>query len=309
MLQRILLGPQRPITNLDSVFKQAAIPEGPIAVISTGWQEAEGDIDDVYQLVQRPLIDLKLYHRAEEIFHKDENFLKTYRVRQDQLKELQRLYHARLRQMMNATRKMYKATGSTDLIAVAQEHAMHQLRELDKHHLSRIADVYNDYAESLTDEQTNLIEEQKNSINESIKECSTVLITGGNVLIMLNRLQMFDMKDLLASRHIVAWSAGAMVLSDLIVLYHERNPLGRRDPEVVGPGMGILPKRIFLPDANTRLRESDHIRLGIFSQRFAPSECITLNNGSHLCIAEKQVQTAVGIETITSAGEIKELTL
>jgi hypothetical protein len=44
------------------------LPDGPLAVISAGWQEAEGDIGDVQQFVGRPVRDLTLYQRAEKIF-------------------------------------------------------------------------------------------------------------------------------------------------------------------------------------------------------------------------------------------------
>ena len=72
MPERILLGPQRPHTNLPEAFRDRGLPGGPVAVISAGWQEAEGDIDDVRALVPRELIDLELYRRAEELFRQVE---------------------------------------------------------------------------------------------------------------------------------------------------------------------------------------------------------------------------------------------
>ena len=111
---RLLLGPQRPVTNLGDAVKAAGIPEGPVAVISAGWQEAEGDIDDVQQLIPRPLVDLRLYHRAEEIFATQRQLHELYRSRQDQLKELQRLYRLRLRQLMIAARHTLKADARSE---------------------------------------------------------------------------------------------------------------------------------------------------------------------------------------------------
>ena len=64
MFKRILLGPQHPNVNLGDAFAAAELPDGPIAVISAGWQEAEGDLEHVNRSVQRHLVDLRLYQRA-----------------------------------------------------------------------------------------------------------------------------------------------------------------------------------------------------------------------------------------------------
>ena len=137
--------------------------------------------------------------------------------------------------------------------------------------------------------------------------CATTLITGGNVLVLMNRLQLFAMQGQLAARHLITWSAGAMVLSDTIVLYHDRTPLGRRDPEVLGPGLGIIPRLIFLPDARKRLQYKDRARVGIFSDRFAPADCITLNNGSLFHFDEKRVHRVEKTSRLSSQGDIQEL--
>ncbi len=56
MAEYFLLGPQRPSVNLDAAFERLD-DDQPIAVVSAGWQEAEGDIDDVSEIVRRPLVD------------------------------------------------------------------------------------------------------------------------------------------------------------------------------------------------------------------------------------------------------------
>ena len=40
-----------------------------------------------------------------------------------------------------------------------------------------------------------------------------------------------------------------MVLCDRIVLFHDKLPQGRRDAEILGQGMGMLPRLVLLPDA------------------------------------------------------------
>jgi len=305
-LQRILLGPQRPTINLGRV-REVALPEGPMAVISAGWQEAEADIDEVYEQVQSPLLDLKLYQRAEQVFSEDPNLHKAYRQRQDRLQELQQLYRMRLRQLMTAARRIRRAKAARDLVEAELQHAVAQLRELDQHHLGRIATVYDEFADALGPNSSGLLADHIAEINTILEDCDSVLITGGNVLVLLNRLQLFDLKAQLAKRHLVAWSAGAMVLSDLIVLYHDRTPLGRRDVEVLGPGMGILHDKIFLPDARKRLLEKDVSRISVLHERFSPADCITLNSGSFLRLYDNIIQTAEQVGYLGESGRVQGL--
>jgi hypothetical protein len=305
MPQRLLLGPQRPVLNLGEVMAQAPLPEGPIAVISAGWQEAEGDIDDIRELVDRPLIDLELYHRAEQVFAGDEALREAYRQRQDRLQEQQRLYRLRLQQSMLAARQVRRATAAKDLIAAEERHAISQLRALDRHHLRRVDTLHAEFEDTIRGSRQRI--EQVAAIEEKLAQCATVLITGGNVLVLLNRLQLFDMRKRLAERHLVAWSAGAMVLSDRIVLFHDKTPLGRRDPELLGGGLGLLPGYIFLPDAHRRLREKDAVRTRLFNGRFAPARCVTLNSGALLHFSDGRVQHAVDVGYLNINGTISEL--
>jgi len=43
---RVLLGPQNPVRNFGEAIRETGLPEGPLAVISAGWQEAENDLDE-----------------------------------------------------------------------------------------------------------------------------------------------------------------------------------------------------------------------------------------------------------------------
>jgi hypothetical protein len=303
MSQRLLLGPQRPITNLRDIAR----PEGPIAVISAGWQEAEGDIEDIHELVKTPLVDLNLYHRTEEIFAADGSLHALYRRRQEHLIELQRLYRIRLRQLMLAARQLRRADAAPQILAVEQRHAISQLRALDRHHLQRIESIHAEFEDSIAAGSAALLAEHTAAIEKTIAACPTVLITGGNVAVLLNRLRLFGVHKMLQDRQLIAWSAGAMVLGDLIVLYHDHTPQGRRDPEVFSIGAGIIPRHIFLPDARRRLKENDAVRIGLFSKRFAPAQCITLDSGSSLQFDGTAIEAAEDVGCLMQKGTIKRV--
>ena len=299
---RLLLGPQRPVTNLGSAIGDANIPDGPIAVVSAGWQEAEGDIDDVRSIVGRELRDVGIYARAETLMASDRVLQDAYRQRQESLRELQRLYRLRLRYLTIAARRTLRAEGNPALLQPEQRHAIAQLRALDRHHLNRVRSILAEFDAQFNSVNYGPIAEQTAQVAAIMDGCSAVLITGGNVVVTLNRLLLFGLGPHLEARNIVAWSAGAMVLSDNIVLFHDRLPQGRRDAEILGPGLGQLPRFVFLPDAKRRIRDNDTARAGAFCRRFAPDTCVTLDSGSSLTFSGQTLVAASGARRITTRG-------
>jgi hypothetical protein len=304
---RLLLGPQRPTLNLGEAIAAAGLPEGRLAVISAGWQEAEGDLDDVREVVGRPLTDLRLHQRAEEVFAAESQLATAYRTRQDTLQEQQRLYRLRLTQLAIAARQILGADGDRDLLAAEQRHAIAQLRALDRHHLHRTETVHGRFDESCNITTNTLLAKHATEIREVLDSSSAVLITGGNIVVLLNRMRLFGVEKLLRDKHVIAWSAGAMVLAERIVLYHDRAPQGRRDPEILGAGCGLLPGYVFLPDTERRLREDDRVHIGLMCRRFSPDLCVTLDSGAALKLADARIEDPGGAQRFNRNGRLRRL--
>ncbi len=75
---------------------------------------------------------------------------------------------------------------------------------------------------------------------------------------------------------VLAWSAGAMALTDRVVLFTD----GRA--EAYAPGLGLVPDTVLLPHARRRLPVDDPVRLGALARRFAPARCVVLDDGGTL---------------------------
>ena len=299
---RVLLGPQSPHANIGEAVANAALPDGPLAVISAGWQEAEGDIDDLRALVGRPLEELYLYRRAEEVAAGAPQLKAARRQRQDRLIAQQRIYRLRLRQLSIAARHTLGAEGDADMIAAEQRHAIAQLRALDRHHLRRSESIWRAFNEAHGPESDAALARHAQEIGDTIDRCAGVLITGGNIAILINRMRLFGVERLLRHSNVVAWSAGAMALAKRIVLFHEHSPEGRRDAEVLGAGCGVLSGQVFLPDTQHRLRAGERRRVELLCRRFAPETCIALDNGAELHLDAAGVRRAVAVRRLNRDG-------
>ena len=88
-------------------------------------------------------------------------------------------------------------------------------------------------------------------------DCDAIVIAGGHVASLLNRLALFDMLALAAGKPIIAWSAGAMVLTERIVLFHDYPPYGSDIAQVLDAGFGLAPGVVVLPDPRRRINLDD----------------------------------------------------
>lgn len=302
---RILLGPQRPNTNLTDAVANARLPEGPLAVISAGWQEAEGYIDDVRELIpERTLEDLYLYRRSEQIEHADPSLATAKRHRQERLIAQQRIYRLRLKQLSIAARQTLAADGDPEMLAAEQKHAIAQLRALDRHHLNRTESIWHEFLEENRVDEHEEIGRNIAEIGEQIDRSAGIVITGGNIAVLLNRLRMFGLERKLSSKPLIAWSAGAMVLAERIVLFHEKSPEGRRDAEIFGSGCGIVPGYILMPDTQHRLRTRDRNRIGAMSRRFEPDLCVALDSGAELHVDDADIRYADSVRSLNRDGRL-----
>lgn len=304
---RVLLGPQNPIRTIGEAVNASGIPAGPIAVISAGWQEAENDIDDVRAIVGRELRDLEIYRRAEVLFETDTRLADDYRARQNRLKEQQRVYRSRLRPLAIAARRMLRYEGDREIVAAEQRHAIAQLRALDRHHLNRTEALNQRFHAEFDPLTHDILRKHADEIRAIVEDASAVLITGGNIAILINRLRLFGLGRILGQANVVAWSAGAMAMAERIVLFHERLPQGRRDPEIFGAGLGLVPGFVFMPDAKHRLRPKDRLRIGLMAKRFAPDDCVTLDNGAALSWIGGKLEATDGARYLNRNGRLAKL--
>ncbi len=141
-------------------------------------------------------------------------------------------------------------------------------------------------------------------IGEKIRAAAGVLITGGNVVVLANRIRLFGVGAMLADAPVIGWSAGAMVLAERIVLFHDRTPEGRRDAEVLGSGTCLVPGCVVLPDARQRLRRRDKHRMTLLARRFGPDTCVVLDSGAALALEAGRIALAAGARRLDRNGHM-----
>lgn len=307
MSQILLLGPQRDEPTVARAIELAGIG-GRLAVVTAGWQEREGELDDLAaHLGGRQLTDLGLYARTEEVFHEDPELFDAWRERQDWLRELQRLYNVRLRHALAATRELGERDGIDALIAREREQAINAVRELDRHHLREIRRVHFEHWRRWQPARRPAVARHREEIAAVLESTDALLVAGGHIAVLLNRLRLYDLGPLIAAKDLVGWSAGAMALAQRIFLFHDHPVQGPGNAEIFDAGLGAYRGVIALPDASRRLALDDEERIALLAGRLLPSTGVALDPPSILQFDGRNWHAHGTTRVLRSNGRLEDL--
>ena len=277
----ILLGPQALQATVGRVVEELGIV-GEIATVTAGWQERESEQEELDAVLGRGSANLRLYERAERVGEEDPELVAAHRRAQDRLKLLRRAYNLRLARGIEAWRGLARLRGDPEVLEPEREAALQAIRALDRHHVERVREIREEFRSSLRPLERPAVARPRREIEGILGSVEAVVLAGGHVAVLLNRLNAFGLAELLAGKTLIAWSAGAMALSPRVVLFHDSPPQGPGNAEVLEDGLDLFPGLVPLPDGSRRLRIDDRERCGQLARRFAPSRCALLDAGTRI---------------------------
>ena len=303
MTTGVLLGPQRhAITVTDEIIALGIT--GRIAVVTAGWQEREAEDDELQVALGHRAVNLRLHKRVDDVFARDSELFDAHRARQDKLRQLQELYRIRLDHTLAAARALYASQAPAELLEPERAAAIASLQALDAHHLARIRALHDAFEAAVRPAERPVLREHRQEIHALIHGCEAVAIAGGHVSTLLNRMRLLDVLGDLGARPIIAWSAGAMVVSDRVVLFHDRPPEGPGNAEILDEGLGLFPNVVALPHATQRLQMDDRPRMAMFALRFSPALCVALDPRCRASYDGERWTAAVGTQYIAPDGSL-----
>jgi hypothetical protein len=302
----VMLGPQRFHPRVRDVV-DATAASGAVAAVTAGWQEREGENEELRAHLAREVVDLLLYHRSDDVMVRDREFAVALRERQELLRTMQELYRVRLAHALEAARELMLRPGSSPALVEQRRSAVRAVRALDREHVRRLMREHAAFEERWRPASRPAVARHREQLAAILERCTAVLVAGGHVAVLLNRLRLFDLPALGGSRPVVAWSAGAMAVSDRVVLFHDSPPQGPGDPEVLDAGLGLCHGLVPLPHAARRLRLDDPIRVALFAQRFHPATCALLDQPARLQWNGRHWWAQPGTRRLTRDGRVREI--
>jgi len=300
-----LLGPQTDYAEIGQVLNDLDV-DGTVALITTGWQENEREDDALVAQIGRPTHNLALHARSERIYAEDPDYARASSKRQRKLRHVQRFYRVRLDAIDDAARAI--AVRHVDPAFQQEQLAISvaQFQHIDTVHLEHCKTIWREFEDAWPASQRPVLMKERDEIAARMDEAAAVVISGGHVSALLNRLRLFDVLSTLGTKPIIAWSAGAMVLADRIVLFHDRPPFGKNLAQMLDVGLGVAPGVVVLPDTKHRMRADDHDSIARFAQRMAPARCLGMNPGAKLVFQSGGVLVSGRADLVTRDGQVRE---
>ncbi|MFK7989717.1 MAG: hypothetical protein AB8I08_27105 [Sandaracinaceae bacterium] len=302
----VLLGPQRFDPSVADAAAAAGI-EGRIALVTAGWQEREPEDDELSEHLGGQTVNLRLHHRADHVFATDPEFRANYRARQLRYRQLQDFYRIRLEHHIEMARVIALRSAPEDVLAEEWQTSIEGIQALDAHHRAQCEQVREVFRDRCDPADRPAIKHHREKVVEMLADCQAVAIAGGHVASLLNRLHLFGLSDLLAERPVLAWSAGAMALTDNVVLFHDFPPHGADVPQMLDVGLGLAPGRVVLPGPETRLAVDEPQRMSMYATRFAPRRCVVLPRRSWMILEDGECVQQEGALSIDASGALQPL--
>jgi hypothetical protein len=248
-------------------------------------------------------VNLRLHQRAEDVFARDEELKEAHRARQERLRQLQDFYRIRLDHALEAAHVIQRRAAPKEVLEEEQESSIEAVSALDEHHLRLCRQVHQEYEHRHGPHERESVARHRAEIAAMIDDAGAVAIAGGHVASLLNRMRLFDIPGLVNGKPVFAWSGGAMVASERLVLFHDSPPQGSNAPQVLDAGLGLVRGVVVLPEPEMRLQLSDRERMSLYARRFAPSVCIGLPRRARITYEDGLWSDAHGIVRLRGSGE------
>ena len=276
-MRAFVLGPQRRPT-LGPVVGALDLA-APVATVTAGWEEREPDDTELDALLGGHSRNLRLHARWQDVLARDPAYADAERQYRAALREHRALYQLRLDAALRGLREVTRYDGDDAVRSAARTDAEAVVRLVDEQHLARVREARASFEDTWRPGERDAVAEHRSAVSHVAGSASALVVTGGNVEVLLHVLRLFAVP---APPAVIAWSAGAMALTERVLLFHDRTPYSPSDAEFLDSGVGWLRGCVLLPHARRRLRTDDPVRMAELAARAAPARCVVLDDGVRL---------------------------
>ncbi|CAN5912844.1 hypothetical protein BH11MYX3_BH11MYX3_24650 [soil metagenome] len=299
----VLLGPQGTTPDVAGAIAEQGI-RGRVALIRAGYQEREPEDAEMVATLGVPAVNLALHARSVQVFRNDTEFTAAYQARQHRLRHIQAFYRVRLDKIEDAAKTVSVRYVDAELLDQEEKVSVDQFRHIDADHIERCNDLRSAFWARWRFLERPAVAQHREELRKELETCEAIVIAGGHVASLLNRLALFDVLGLAVGKPIFAWSAGAMVLTDRIVLFHDYPPYGSDIAQVLDAGFGLVPKLVLLPDPRRRVNLDAHAGIQRFARRMAPATCVAMDHGARILFENGKITRATGAR-LTTSGDVE----
>jgi hypothetical protein len=276
---------------------------GPIATVTAGWQDREPEDVELDALLDGRSANLRLYARWQDVLERDPEYASAELEHRAGLAEQRELHIVQLDGALGALREVARRGGGRPSVReAASADAEAVVRLVDERHLARVREATAAFEERWRPWDRGPVTEHRAQVRGALEAVSALVVAGGHVGLLLHLLRLFDV---VVPATVIAWSAGAMALTERVLLFHDKAPQPPVHAEFLAAGLGVVPGCVLLPHARRRLRTDDAARMSELTCRAAPALCVVLDDEVRLDLDAAGTLPA-GARVIGADGRISD---
>jgi len=280
MTTTVLLGPQRFRLTAGTVVAEVA-PEGPVVTITAGWRDREMEDAELDEVMGGRSHNLNLFHRFGHVLRNDRTFRRAGAAYNRATEEASSLYRLRLGHALDAVYSTMRRDVRADLADSALRAGLQSVRDIDAWYLWLTHELEQELRAESGMDTSEVVGHHRDEIREILSGAAALAIAGGHVGFLSWCLRLFDITPP-PELPVVGWSAGAMALTEHIVLYNDKGPAGVQPAELWDRGLARAPGIIVMPHARRRIQFDDPARNQVLAHRFTPTRVVLLDDGFRL---------------------------
>ncbi len=273
---------------------------GPVALVSAGWRYDEERDEPLRGALGLTIHNLRLYGAFRDIERAAPELVAAHARKQAMLKAIKVRYREAIVSRLAGIQAQW--ADRRDPACPWFRLAVRHLQEVDELFLAEADRLHQEFAATGRPFDHPAVQAVRARIDETLDGCQAVLIAGGHVGVLRNRMSFFGVDQALRGRRLIAWSGGAMVLADRILLYHDYTTHGVGLAEYLDRGFGLVPGVVFLPHAQNRLDLNRPENVAILAARVAPLRAVTLENGGGIGPSGQQIGRADAVRQLQPDG-------
>ena len=319
-----LLGPQRN-PRLQPVLRALGLRGARFATITAGWRERETDDGLLHELLGDTPINLRLWTRMQQLWEADPELERADRERRRVLTEMQELYVIGLQQAVQGLHRISAHRPRfPEMQQQALDDALQIMRDMDERHRQRVKDLHLSFFERYHPQHRPAVVAARAQVGQLIAQCDAVVIPGGHVGVLLGALHIFNLTPALGHPHVeeladgttttthrvyrpvIAWGAGAMVLTERVFLFHDYAVVSPGISELLMDGVGLTDGLVALPSAKDRLNLKDVPSTRSLTHRCAPLTPVLLDDGARVTLT-RDGRLPAGARVLTTGGKARRL--
>ncbi|MFK5645770.1 hypothetical protein ACI3ET_04525 [Ornithinimicrobium sp. LYQ121] len=315
-----LLGPQRQ-PRLGTVVQQLGLTGSRFATITAGWRDRESDDGLLHEQLGGNAVNLHLWRRMQQVWEADPELEQADRRRRQSLTEMQTLYLIGLEQAAVAINRILEHTPlDPGIVALALQDVLQVMRDMDERHLQRVGELHHDFYLRQNPEHRDAVVEARFLVGREIAGCDAIVIPGGHVGVLLGALHLFNLGPALSSpsededgtpdlfRPVIAWGAGAMALTERVLLFYDNAVARPGVSEMLMDGLALTRDVVALPSPKDRLDIKNLERMRVLAARTAPAHALLLDEGVRVTLTADG-RLPAGSRVVGADGQATDLVL